>query len=479
MKIKNYKDVFIAMLIGLFIGFLVVYLISFYNMDPLVFFLLFVGLVILLLLLRRPEYGLILLIAWPFIQGYILGRQGKFFSLLTGGLGVGLIVYLLYQFLFFRLAISHKFKIIIKGKKITFLMILLFVWAFFAAGYGVLKGNELPYVLGDFYWIVTIPFVYFLTIILIKNQKQCKKIFYWAASIILFFFVLDLVKYLQGGFAIGAIISGQGVPRMLTASGPYSMMIFPLTLTFCLFSKGKEKWLWLLAASLTLLVLITSLTRTYWYASVGALIFMFFLFSIREKIRLLYRILPILLIVLLLGSFAVIKLKLGINFMNLIIGRGTAFKPASKFLEVKDIVLQTIQNPLTIFMGEGMGGRIETWVIGPTIHEITLTHFIHNNYARIFLETGIVGLSLYLMIAFVFLKKTIKFFRKSDKNDYFNRSITLGAIGSFVAVLVGAIGTNTLYGTFTYLLMGIIVVIIYQKSEELNLRENKATYEKG
>ena len=194
---------------------------------------------------------------------------------------------------------------------------------------------------------------------------------------------------------------------------------------------------------------------------------MFFLFSVKEKIRFIYKILPILLTVFLLGSFTVIKLGLDINFINLIIGRGTAFVPASKFLEVKDIALYTVQNPLTIFMGKGMGGEIKTWIIGPTRNEIAVTHFIHNNYARIFLHTGIIGLFLYLMIVFVFLKKSIKFFRRLDKNDYFNRSFTLGVIGSFIAILIGAIGTNTLYGIFPYILMGMAMVINYEKFKRL------------
>lgn len=414
--------------------------------------------IIFLLILKRSEYGLVLLVFWWFISEYIWGLQDRGNFLLFSALGAAAIIYLTYQSLFFKNALLGKTKFTLREKHISFLMVLFFMWTICSVCYGFLKGNNIKSILGDFYHLSTIPLVYFLTIISVKDEKQCTKVFNIIILLICIFFVMDLVKYGFGVISTDVIVAGILTPRLLTFSASFSLMVFPLALSFYLFF-DRKKWLHLVVTCLALLVLIASFTRTYWYASIGGFMFMFLLLSLREKITFLRKILPLLLIAFLLGSFMLFNLNLDINLIGLVSSRITAFNPANKFVEVRDIFSHAVENPLFILMGNGMGGTIQTWVVGAEVDEIMVTHFIHNNYARIFLETGIVGLFLYLTMVILFLKKTIVLFRRIDKKDCFAKSLTLGTITSFVTVLIGAIGTNTLFNIFTYILMGMVMVI--------------------
>jgi len=457
---KSWLRIAIFLIVGAFVGLLHVFL-TYAGINLLGFFLPFGGILILLILLKRPEYGLVLLVVWQFVSGYLFGSWEKSLSLLIGALGTGSIIYLVYQLIILRKALVGKIRLTLKDRSISFLMGLFFVWAFFSAGYGILKGNELHYVVGDFYWVVIIPLVYFLTLILIKNGEQCRRILYLILAFVSLCFVVDLVRYALGKFGIGYILEGLSISRLqMTASAPFSVITAPLVFSFYLLSQGRRRWLWLLLTVISILVLIVSLTRTYWYAFLGATLFIFFLLSLKDKVKLLQRTLPILLMVFLVGSLVLAKLGLGVGFANLVIARGAAFQPASKFIEVRDIALHALQNPLVILIGEGLGGKVRTWVVGPTVDEIAETHFIHNNYARIFLHEGAIGLTLYLMMALTFLKRAIKFFRESNGSSPFTRSLVLGGVGAFTATLIGAIGTNTLFNIFTYVLMAMVMAMI-------------------
>jgi len=126
---RNCSFPILVVSIGILVGLFAVLAIQI-GISPKIIFLIFVGLAILLTVLKRLEYGLVLLIIWQFVHGYILGLQEKLFSLLIVALGIGLIIFLTYQCLFFRQAISDKFTIIIKEKNISFWMFALFVWVF-------------------------------------------------------------------------------------------------------------------------------------------------------------------------------------------------------------------------------------------------------------------------------------------------------------------------------------------------------------
>jgi hypothetical protein len=446
---------------GIFVG-LAVSFSSFIGFDPRMFLALVGVLPAALAAIRYPACGLVALVAWDFLGSYLpAGSESS--ALLIKGFVVGLILTATYATLFLKQAVSGKIRIPAKGGSISIWMASFLAYVFVSFLYGVLRGNSLQYAVGDLFLLAKIPAIYFLAVFLTESEERGEKITRWIALLAIFFFSFDLVRYFLGEFGIGAVVSGQGIPRMLTNSAPYSIVVLPFALSYYLYG-GRRSWQGFLAAGVSLLVLIASMTRTYWYAAFGGLAFVFLFLPAWEKVALLRKSLPVLLAVLLAGSFLVIKLGLGISFVNLVVGRGIEFSPGSKFVEVQDVLTNAAQNPLYILVGEGLGGEVVTWVYGAKVDEVAETHFIHNNYARIFLHTGIIGLILYLSIIAAFLRNTYVFFRNSGV-DKFAKGLALGSLGAIAALLVGAIGTNTLFNHLAYVLMGVAVTIFWAESK--------------
>lgn len=343
-----------------------------------------------------------------------------------------------------RMAIAKDLGLLRKTKLNGPIFIYLVV-CIIATALGVLLGNVKP-VKGFFFVLKYFEYyvVYFMVVNIVHDRKHVQ---YLIISLLVTCVVVDIVALAQipSGKRLSAPFEGEmGEPNTL---GGYLMLIVIMSLAlFVYIDSRKVKFLLLITAGLSTVPFLLSLSRGSYLSIVPAY---FTLIVLSEK-----------------KGFLIIALLLAVLSAPFTL-------PESVVKRVSYTFSQRIQSGQ-----EQVGGvrldtstsiRLRSWTRGfedamkrPIFgYGVTGWHFIDNQFTKVLVETGFVGLSAFLFLLFSIYKESLAIFKSI--NDKFFKGIIIGFMAGLVGMIVHSIGANTfiivrIMEPF-WLMAGIVMVI--------------------
>jgi len=153
---------------------------------------------------------------------------------------------------------------------------------------------------------------------------------------------------------------------------------------------------------------------------------------------------------------------------------GTLIEPTTggspwgvRMLEIRSISSALVQSP---FLGNGLGGEYYSASGFTGQFEWGMKHYVHNNYFDFLIRTGILGLFVFILIAFKYSRDTVMFYLKSK--DSFYEGALLGFIGIFIALSITALSCSILYSPFLFLIMAMTYCVASrQRQKSLETKE--------
>jgi len=236
-------------------------------------------------------------------------------------------------------------------------------------------------------------------------------------------------------------------------SGPYGgfiALMFPLTLHYWLCFRRKNKileYVFLSVGIVLLLVFPATLSRTAWFAAiVGCVLVLFFDTNAKEKLKN-YRKQHPKKIILLTAIITILSIAsiYGIFHLKKDSANGRLFMWKITLLAIKESPLQGVglggfpaayANAQMDYFKKGKGSETEKLVAGSP-------EYAFNEYLRIFLEQGVVGGILFLILTFLVIRSGIR-----NKN--------VGTAGSFLALSVFAFASYPYY-LWEFLIMWVLL----------------------
>jgi len=337
---------------------------------------------------------------------------------------------------------------------------LMVIAASFVYGFYV-EGNSMRYLLGDTYKLTEIILIFWLTTVLVKKTSQVRFLIWGFLAVALAFGMLDSLIFFKQAPLFGDIL----LARVRIAAQFSSIFAFLLVLSLVLHEKstmtkailGVLGFFFFMSFALTFL-------RTGYIAIPLTLAVLLPLYLYKRR----RYVLPTLaklaaLVVFLLIFIGVFNLILTSIDPNMDIIRASVLRfsslitPASedpmgvRMLEISSIISQALaQNPL---LGKGLGGEYYGATLVEAEVEWGVKHYVHNNYFDFLIRTGILGLVVFIILAFKYLKAAIRFYLRS--RDSFYQGSLLGCIAVFVCSCVIALSTSILYSPFLFMMMGL------------------------
>ena len=352
--------------------------------------------------------------------------------------------------------------------------------------------------------------LYYLIINLNIDEKFVKKLMKVMVAIIILQWIASFLQRFIGGsvvsffsprevFSVGSIILGKasGIWEKGTwvfgTMKRYNHLGYFLTFFLLLFSgiyytadkRNKKLFCFML---MSFLVLLLTYSRSAW---LGLYIGLILLLYIRKKINVLFLLvlLPIILTLILYMTYAhqisftgihASKMSFIQRYLQMFSGAylRSSFKTDRLAVLTKVSKETVLKSPLVGFglgiveyrevgeFGEGVQKSLEQIEVAPRIK-----HFIGDvGWSSILVQTGLIGLFIWLGICFVFLRVTLKLYRRSENNFY--KGIALGYGGAIVAIMI----ENFFCYNFTYrpssfyfwLFGGIVVNLWVQEKKKLN-----------
>jgi len=325
------------------------------------------------------------------------------------------------------------------------------------AGVGVVTGVDFKHSLKGYTtlcWMV----IFFLTVNNVRDITQFRKLMgililiitvAGAYGIFQHFARIDLfgnVKYLQK-----SLVRSPGFFNSPQTFGNYILQAFPMVIALSFYSKTKKEKRWLQLSSLIVLAaIIFSYVRGVWLGLVGGLILM----AILKSRKLL--------------ALALTGIVVGSLFL--------VFLPSSKFTQrvmktfgsersVGDRIyfwegsLRIIRDyPIT---GLGWEGFRKIYPRYKPAEGTQLACHAHNNFLDIAVDSGLLGLGIFLWLLTVIYKVALQIF-KGVEGGYF-KGIAWGFLGSFTAFLIAGLsqynfGDSEVVMLF-YFLLGMVMVV--------------------
>lgn len=415
---------------------------------------------LLLLFLIRQEALLLAIIVAYFGAGYF------FSDLLTQSLIRVVLLFLVGLMLILRSGAKQTItRIATPLDRIVFLWLGIILISFFYGFY--VKGNETNYLMGDLYKFVEIISVFWLTTFLVKTQKQVRFLVWGFLFAILIFGAVDSMLF----FARASLIGGALAARV--RAGAQFSSIFALLLIIALMLHEKRMGRKIILAFLGFVFFFSffiSFLRTGYIALPIALIVILVLYFRKHKARVLKGTMSFIFlfvfILAFLAFFGIIITNINpdidiieATFARLasLGGSATDSPLGVRILEVRSIINDVlVKNPL---LGNGLGGQYYSAIETPEGLEWRLTHYIHINYFDFLARTGILGLLVFLLIAFKYLKDVTIFYLKAKDN--FSQGVLLGFIGIFIAAAIIALSCSIFYSPLLFLMMAMSYCIAY------------------
>lgn len=338
-----------------------------------------------------------------------------------------------------------------------------------SVGAGILRQNQMRYIVGDLLQFLELPVFFFLASIIFRTKEQINKLFICFIGFAFISGLISLVGYLWSNPITVAIEVGGVRERLLTnvvAFTPFLLVLIIAQLFFLKYSSPRGKLLFsglLFLTLLFLIILFFSFTRGYWLGFFVALIFIL----IMTKASFRYRVLKIMFILFLsfLGSLFLGQFFFKGNIFDLfsiVFKRVVAFKdPTSyvyyRYYEMLTALRASIKNPL---WGIGLGG--EYFAPSEIVRDKWVwTHYTHNNYVQILLRTGFLGMASFLAIWIVFFYHGLRIYGRL--NDPKLKALTLGFLATFISASVTSLTSPLLthYAIAPWLgiIMGLVFII--------------------
>jgi len=414
---------------------------------------------LLLLFLIRQEAMLIAVIAAYFGIGYF------FPDLLTQSLIRSGLLFLIGLMLILHCGAKQAItRVTTPLDKMIFLWLCVIFMAFFYGFY--FKGNEVRYLFGDLYKFVEIISVFWLTTFIVKTRRQIRFLIWGFLFAVLIFGAIDSMIFFTRVSLVGGVLGA----RVRAGAQFSSIFALILVVTLILYEKRmKIKIILIFLGFVFFFSFIISFLRTGYIALPIALVVVLLLYFHKNKTQSLKGtmnfIFLLVFLLIFLAFFSIILMDINPNidiikatFIRLgSLSGSTAENPLGvRMLEVKSIIYSVlVQNPL---LGNGLGGEYYSFVETPEGLRWELTHYIHVNYFDFLARTGILGLLVFLLIAFKYLKDILGFYLRAKDNFY--QGVLLGFIGIFVATGVIAFSCSIFYSPFLFLIVAITYCIV-------------------
>jgi len=421
---------------------------------------------LLLLFLIRQEAILLAIVASYFGSAYFFPDDLIAQSLLRGAL-----LFLIGLMLILRFGAKREItRIATPLDKIIFIWLGVIFVSFFYGFY--FKGNETEYLIGDLYKFVEIISVFWLTTFIVRTRKQIRFLIWGFLFVVLILGAIDSgIFFIQMGF-VGDIL----LARVRAGAQFSSIFAFILAVTLILHEKRTMPKLILTFLSLAfLLSFLVCFLRTGYVVIPPTLAVILFLYFYKNRNRALRGIKNIAVLIFFLLVFVtcfnmtLISINPGLNIVKATFTRFFSIvDPYSgdpmgvRTQEAESIISYVLaRSPL---LGSGLGGEYySAEKIAGEIHW-GMKHYIHNNYLDFLVRTGMLGLFVFFILAFKYLKDVIKFYLKS-KNDFYEGAL-LGCFGIFISSMMIAFSVSIFYSPFIFIAMAITYCIAHFKEKD-------------
>ena len=428
-----------------------------------------------------PLEGICLLLVLPFLLLFFSIRQevillaivtayfgtGYFFpDLLTQSLIRSALLFLIGLMLILRSGAKHVItRIATPLDKMVFLWLSVIFISFFYGFY--FKGNETRYLIGDLYKFVEIISVFWLATFIVRTRKQIRFLIWGFLFAVLIFGAIDSMIFFTRTSLVGDILEA----RVRAGAQFSSIFAIILVITLILYEKKRRTRIILtFLGSVFFFSFIISFLRTGYIALPIALIVVLLLYFRKNKARSLRgaKNLIFLLVFLLafstFSSIIIMNTNPDIDLIKATFVRLGTFTDSTtdsplgvRMLEIRSIISSVlVRSPL---IGNGLGGEYYSFIETPQGLRWGLTHYVHVNYFDFLVRTGILGLLVFLLIAFKCFKDVIMFYLRSK--DSFYEGALLGFIGIFVATSIIALSCSIFYSPFLFLIMAMTYCVAY------------------
>jgi len=423
-------------------------------------FLVIVVPLLLWLFFTRPEAILLALVAAYFGAGYF------FPDLLVQGLIRGLFLALIGVTLLLELGIKKGIRRISTPLDKVLVLWLVVVLISFIHGFYV-RHNDTGYLLGDMYKFLEVILVFWLTTFVVRGHRQVKFLIWGFLLMVLILGAADSMRFFRQAYFVSDIL----LARVRAGAQFSSIFGLVLAISLILHERRTITKAILMFLSLAFFVsFILTFLRTGYIALPPTLGFILLLYFYKRGRYALAGIAQFTVWVIFLGAFTGLfsMILTSLNpHMDLIQATQVRFSslvtPGSedpmgvRMLEVQSIISQVLtRNPL---LGNGLGGEYYGFTLVDGELKWGLKHFVHNNYFDFLIRTGILGLAVFLLLAFRYLRDGIRFYLRS-KSDFYS-GVLLGSIGIFIGSSVIVLSTSLFYSPFLFMTMAITYCVAY------------------
>ena len=408
----------------------------------------------------RQEAILLALMAAYFGAGYF------FPGLLMQGLIRGLFLALIGVTLLLELGIKKGIRRISTPLDKVLVLWLIVILISFIHGFYV-RHNDTGYLFGDMYKFFEVMLVFWLTTFVVKSSRQVKFLIWGFLLMVVILGVADSMKFFRQAYFASNIL----LARVRAGAQFSSVFGLLLAISLILHERRTMTKAILMFLSLTFFIsFILTFLRTGYIAFPLTLGFILLLYCYKRGRHALAGIAKFTVWVVFLGAFTGLFSMILSSFnpdMDLIQATQARFSslvtPGSedpmgvRILQDQSIISQVLtRNPL---FGNGLGGEYYSFSGFTGQLKWGIRHYVHINYFDFVVRTGILGLTVFFILAIKYLKDAIKFYLKSENSFY--QGFLLGCIGIFVSSCIIAFSCSILYSPFLFAIMAMTYCVAY------------------
>lgn len=389
------------------------------------------GVVITAVVLYRPYVGL------AFSLTYMVVALNFLPELSHQALGLLILTILVCLAILLRAGVSRKISSF--STPLDLPMLALLGWALISSLYGVLRGNDLYDLAGDFFQVAIFVIFYYFAKLIIRERKHLTNFLFAMGIPVVVLSLSDFRSYLWGKkFTwVAAETAGEVIYRLQAPVTLYVMIFLILAICLILCSRSRTRSI-LLGFLIVFLgsMLILSFTRSFLMGLLGAGIFILVTQLSKNKLKLaLYSTLAILGILSLLFTLPQSRVSGGFSVLRVLMSRfedifqGSDIATNLRVSEMATSLKLIASYPL---MGLGPGGKY--WVFNIQIPAWEWRDYIHNSYLFLALKMGLPALAIYLWLAGLFLFKGLK--KVGSLKDNYLQGLGYGFISVYFGLLV-------------------------------------------
>lgn len=294
--------------------------------------------------------------------------------------------------------------------------------------FGTLKGSTLP-LKALFYWIKSFEYflLFFMVSNIVTNKKQAKRYIYMILMVAIITCLYAWFQRLTGVARVSTPFEGRGGEA--NTLGGYIVMIMMICLGILFNVKDKFNKLFSIGMlALSAPVLLFTLSRGSWVAFVPASI-VFGLIIPKGKV------------------------VYGLAAVVMVLFAASIFPK-----EVQDRFYYTFEEQKTynflgrqITLDESAAARVDSWSqswaitkVSPLLgHGVGFAGVVDNQYARILMEQGVLGLLIFLALLFRIFSISFWIKRSPDFEDMFFRGLVCGYIAALVSLMFHSLSAAT------------------------------------